>query len=92
MSNNVNNIEINKSELNVKEITESNQEFLNILAKIYHEAILLKKLTYKIKNQMRHFKIRQYIEELFKFIIRHITQGLQHRKGQQSKLSVNNNV
>ena len=65
--------------------TDSYQEFLDTLAKIYHEAILLKKLIYKIKNQMRHFKLRQYIEEVFKFIIRNITQGLHCRKGQQSK-------
>lgn len=61
------------------------QQLMDLLTKVYQETILTKKLLYKTKNQMRHYKQYHYIEELVKFMIRNILQGFQLRKVQTSK-------
>ena len=63
------------------------QELLNILSKFNDENLLIKIITYKIKNQMHKYKQFKYLVEIKRFITKHIIQGLEFKKSTNISIS-----
>lgn len=62
------------------------QNLLNLLGRIHQENILIKKIMFKTKNQMRTHKHYKYMEELTRFINKNILENLHFHKPHLSKI------